>query len=143
MLDVTHASASYSQQTHAPVAAVWAAFTAVADWREWNAGVHASALEGPFREGAWFSMTLPDHVVLRSQLIDVEAPHRFTDQTSLGDITVRVRHEVMPSTAGTCTITYTVDVTGPDAQQVCDQVSADFPDVLSALAARVEGQAQP
>jgi uncharacterized protein YndB with AHSA1/START domain len=138
MSAVTHATASYSQETRANAATVWAAFAAVAQWKEWNAGVYSCSLDGAFANGTWMTMVLPDQEIIRSQLVEVNAPHAFTDETVLGDITVRVRHEVSALPNGNHAITYSIDVSGSDAQAVCDQVSADFPDVLRALVARVE-----
>ena len=135
-----HASASYSHETSATTATIWGFFTDVAGWKEWNAGVYSCVLEGLFIKGTWMTMVLPDQEVIKSQLVEVTEPTGFTDETTLGDITVRVRHEVSLLPAGNCSITYTIDVIGIGAQAVCDQVSSDFPDVLRALAERAERQ---
>lgn len=79
------------------------------------------------------TMVLPDKEVIKSQLIAVNEPTGFTDETALGDITVRVRHEVNTLANGNCLITYAIDVSGDGAQEVCNQVSSDFPAVLRAL----------
>ncbi|KPA91248.1 SRPBCC family protein [Pseudomonas sp. RHF3.3-3] len=133
-----HASASYNHETHASAATIWAFFEAVHLWKDWNAGVHSCALDGPFATGTWMTMVLPDQEVIRSQLVEVNAPIGFTDETVLGDITVRVRHEIMPLANGNHLIVYSIEVTGEGAEEVCAQVSSDFPDVLRALVARAE-----
>lgn len=133
-----HASASYRHETRAPTATVWAFFEAVHRWKEWNAGVYSCVLDGPFVEGAWMTMVLPDQQVIQSQLVEVNAPFGFTDETVLGDVTVRVRHEIMPLPNGNHSIVYSINVTGEDAEDICAQVSSDFPEVLRALVARAE-----
>ncbi len=138
MPNAMRASASYSHETRASVAAVWALFEAVAQWKDWNAGVYSCALDGPFIEGAWMTMVLPDQEVIQSQLVEVNEPTGFTDETVLGDITVRVRHEITPLPNGNHSIAYSIDVAGAGAEEICAQVSSDFPDVLRALVARAE-----
>jgi hypothetical protein len=83
-------------------------------------------------------MVLPDQEVIKSQLVDVNEPDGFTDETVLGDITVRVRHEITALPNGNHSIAYSIDVIGEGADEICSQVSSDFPDVLRALVARAE-----
>ena len=140
MSDAMHATATYSQETSASAATIWAFFEAVTDWKDWNAGVYSCALDGPFIQGTWMTMVLPDQEVIRSQLVEVNEPNGFTDETRLGDITVRVRHEISALPNGNHSIAYTIDVVGEGAKDICDQVSSDFPDVLRALVARAESK---
>jgi hypothetical protein len=137
---ITHATASYHHDTTASAAIIWEFFKAVPDWKSWNAGVYSCELDGPFAEGAWMTMVLPDQEVIRSQLIEVSSPNSFTDETMLGDVAVRVKHEIRPLPNGTHRIVYTIDVEGEGAEDICAGVSADFPDVLRALATRAEQQ---
>lgn len=140
MIASAHATNSYSHETSASATSIWEFFSAVSDWKNWNAGVHACTLDGPFATGSWMTMVLPDQEVIKSQLIAVNAPYSFTDETMLGDITVRVTHEITPLADGRNRITYAIDVTGDDAHDICAGVSADFPEVLSALVAQVEAR---
>mgnify|MGYP003592805926 CR=1 FL=1 len=119
--------------------AVWDCLSDVARWHEWNPGVRSAALDGFFAEGAWFTMDLPEGMSLRSRLVDVVPARCFTDETEVGPMMVCVRHEILPSASadGTgCRICYTIEVRGPDAQSLCDEVSSDFPQVIEALAQR-------
>ena len=138
MFDTTHATASYHHATTASAATVWEFFKAVHNWKNWNAGVHSCVIDGPFAEGAWMTMVLPDQDIIKSQLVEVSEPNSFTDETTLGDVIVRVKHEVRPLSDGTHQITYAIDVTGEGAEEICEGVSADFPDVLRALAQQAE-----
>ena len=66
----------------------------------------------------------------------------YEDETEVPDagVVVRVRHELTPTAHGT-RITYRCEIDGPAdvAAEVGAAVSADFPDVISALGARAEG----
>jgi hypothetical protein len=138
MSNRSHATASYSHETSASAATVWALLEAVPHWKDWNAGVYSCSLDGPFVKGSWMTMVLPDQEVIKSQLVDVNEPDGFTDETVLGDITVRVRHEITALPNGNHSIAYSIDVIGEGADEICSQVSSDFPDVLRALVARAE-----
>jgi hypothetical protein len=127
-----------STTAHADV--VWAILADAAAWPEWNAGVGALALEGPFATGTWFTMTMPDGAALRSQLVEVEAPRRFIDETRVDDLVVRVAHEVAPAANG-AQVRYTISVDGPDAAEAGTHISGDFEDVIASLVARAEARA--
>ena len=131
-------SRQYVRDSLAPPELVWAEWADVATWPAWNAGVVAIELEGPFRTGTWFTMRLPDGTVLRSQLLEVEAPRRFVDETACGDTRIRVDHRVAPLPQGGCRITLEVAADGPEAAAIGEGASADFPEVLAALAQRAE-----
>jgi hypothetical protein len=78
--------------------------------------------------------------VIKSQLVEVDAQHLFADETMLGDIAVRVVHEIEPLPGGGHRITYKINVVGENAHDICAGVSSDFPEVLSALVAQAEGR---
>lgn len=124
----------YVHDTVAPPERVWAIWADAAAWPAWNAGVGVIELEGPFEAGTWFTMRLPDATVLRTRLVEVEAPRRFVDETACGDTLVRVDHRVHPLPEGGCRITLAVAAQGPEAAAIGEGASADFPEVLAALA---------
>ena len=141
MTDTAHATASYSRETTAPATIIWEFFKAVPEWKNWNAGVHACSLDGPFAVGTWLTMVLPDQEIIKSQLVEVNEPHLFTDETILGEIVVRVRHEIEALSGGRNRISYTIDVVGENAQDICAGVSSDFPEVLLTLTEQAESRA--
>lgn len=112
-----------------------------ATWPEWNAGVLRVEMGGPFAEGTEAVMVLPDETALPFRFTWVEADRGFEDETAVPDseVVVRVRHELTP-VAGGVRITYRCVADGPDevAAQIGAAVSADFPEVIAALAARAE-----
>lgn len=112
-----------------------------ARWPEWNDGVRRLDIRGPFAAGTSAVMVLPDGTELPFTLTWVEPDHGFEDLTEVphAGVTVRVRHQLAPYDAGTL-ITYRCEVHGPEggAAEVGAMVSADFPEVIAALAARAE-----
>jgi uncharacterized protein YndB with AHSA1/START domain len=120
---------------------VFAVLADPARWPEWNAGVTALEMHGPFAAGTTAVMVLPDGEALPFTFTWVEQDKGFEDLTEVPDagVTVRVRHELAATAEGTL-ITYRCEVDGPDdvAAEVGYAVSADFPDVIAALAARAE-----
>lgn len=118
-------------------------FAVLADaerWPEWNAGVAGIELSGPFAAGTAAVMRFPDGSVLPFRLTWVEPGAGYEDLTPMpgGTAAVRVRHLLAPDGPGT-RITYRCEVEGPDAAQIGEGVTADFPEVIAALAARAAG----
>lgn len=117
-------------------------FAVLADpehWHEWNDGVAGIRMNGPFAAGTTAVMVFPDATELPFTLAWVEQDRGFEDVTEVPDagVTVHVRHELEPTTTST-RITYRCTVQGPDptAGEVGAGVSADFADVIAALATR-------
>lgn len=110
-------------------------------WAEWNDGVAAIDLHGPFAAGTSAVMVFPGGGSLPFRLTWVEPGKGYEDLTEMPDdgVAVRVRHTLEPSGAGT-RVTYRCQVDGPDsvAAEVGAGVTADFTDVIAALAARAE-----
>lgn len=116
---------------------IWALFRDVASWKQWNAGIEAIELEGPFATGTWFTMKPPGQDPLRSRLLDVRENECFVDETRVGGLCVTVTHRLVRLGADRTRIVYAVEATGPGAAEIGPMVAADFPDVLASLAARV------
>jgi hypothetical protein len=119
-------------------------FSILADpvaWSEWNSEVARVEMSGPFAAGTAAVMVLPDGTSLPFRFVWVEDGCGFEDETPVPGtgVIVRVRHELTPRGAGT-RITYRCVADGPDdaAAEVGATVSADFPEVIAALAARGE-----
>jgi hypothetical protein len=98
-------------------------------------------MAGPFAEDTEAVMVLPDGTALPFRFVWVEAGRGFEDETAVPGtgVVVRVRHELIPQDSGT-QIVYSCVADGPDevVAEVGEAVSADFPDVIAALAARAE-----
>jgi uncharacterized protein YndB with AHSA1/START domain len=131
----------YTGESAASAARVFNILADTAAWPEWNAGVSRIEMGGPFAEGTEAVMVLPDDTALPFRFIWVEAGRGFEDETAVADtgVVVRVRHELTPVDGGT-RIVYRCVADGPDkvAAEIGAAVSADFPEVIAALAARAE-----
>lgn len=129
----------HSIATTASPEAVWEILRDVNGWGAWNAGIEMIELDEPLAVGATFRMKPSGEDVLTSAIAELEENRRLTDVTDLGDLVVRVAHLLAPTDDGGTTITYRVEVDGAAADAVGEEVgqavSADFPEVLAALAA--------
>lgn len=124
----------YNIEVNATPEIVWRLFCDVANWKKWNSGIEEIALEGPFARGTWFTMKPPGQEAIRSQLIDVTENEGFTDETRFGDVMIWVAHRLERLGVARTRVIYAVDIDGPGGDEIGRAISADFPDVLSALA---------
>jgi hypothetical protein len=124
----------YSVEASAAPSSVWKLLSDVTTWPMWNAGVESIELTGAFATGSVFKMIVPGAPdAFISRLLDVQVNGGFTDETVLGDAVVRVHHRLAAVPSGGTRITYRAEVSGPNADEVGPQISADFPQVLAAL----------
>jgi hypothetical protein len=134
---------THSVVARASIEVVHSLFEDVARWPEWNAGTEWVRLDGPFAVGTAGTMKVPDQEPLQFRLIAV-GPDGFEDETEVPDagIVVRVRHSIEPVDAAAVRITYRATIDGPAADAVGPvigpDITADFPEVLVALASRAE-----
>jgi polyketide cyclase/dehydrase/lipid transport protein len=137
----------HSLQTAAGPETIFEIFRDVSRWPEWNPGVERIDLDGPFATGTTGVMVIPDQGSLSFRLAWVGEGRGFEDETEIpgGEVVVRVRHSLEPLAASGTRITYRASVEGPSADalgpEIGPAVTADFPDVMAALAARAEARA--
>lgn len=124
----------YSIETNTTPETVWQLFLDVNGWKTWNSGVEEISIEGPFANGTWFTMKPPGQEAVRSKLIEVQENEVFVDETQFGDVAIWVEHRLEQLGAARTRIRYAIKVDGPDAAAIGQAISADFPDVLAALA---------
>jgi uncharacterized protein YndB with AHSA1/START domain len=133
----------HSTETSAAPQEVWRHWSDMAAWPQWNAGIEKMEIDGPFAAGTTFAMIPPGDEPIRLRLTEIIPGELFTDEMDGGDFTVRTVHRLEPATSGRTRITYRTEITGPAADQVGPQlgpaITADFPDVLAALAKLAEG----
>jgi uncharacterized protein YndB with AHSA1/START domain len=132
----------YSLETAATAAAVWRHWSDVAAWPRWNEGIESITIHGPFAVGTAFTMTPPGEEPISMQLTEIVEGELFTDEADGGDFVVRTIHRLLPAAEGRTRIIYRTEITGPAADHVGPQagpaITADFPQVLAALAALAE-----
>ena len=88
-------------------------------------------------------MTPPGDEPIRMRLVEIEPGTSFTDEMDAGDFVVRTEHRLEPAVGGLTRIVYRTQITGEAAghvgPEVGPQITADFPEVVAALAGRAEG----
>jgi uncharacterized protein YndB with AHSA1/START domain len=133
----------YRLETTATPQALWQYWSDMPTWPQWNDGIETIDVEGPFEIGTTFTMTPPGDEPIRMRLVEIEPGRSFTDEMDAGDFVVRTEHRLESAGAGLTTIIYRTEITGEKADQAGPQlgpeITADFPDVLAALAKRAEG----
>jgi uncharacterized protein YndB with AHSA1/START domain len=60
-----------SIETSAAPSRVWKFFADVAQWKNWNAGIEAIEIHGPFAAGTTFTMKPPGQEAFISTLVEV------------------------------------------------------------------------
>ncbi|OIQ95644.1 polyketide cyclase / dehydrase and lipid transport [mine drainage metagenome] len=130
-------SVEHSILVRATPAIVWRFFEDTRRWRTWNSGVADIEMRGPFRTGSRFLMTLPDGVVIKSKLTNVEPGRLFVDETAFASAVISVHHRLEPAHGGTRVI-YRLEARGAGGGEVGPAIAADFPDVLRSLARAAE-----
>jgi uncharacterized protein YndB with AHSA1/START domain len=133
----------FSIQTPASPEAVWQLWSDMARWPEWNEGIEKITIDGPFAAGTTFTMTVPgEDEPIRLRLAEVIPGELFADEMDAGDFVVRTEHRLGRAERGRTRITYRTEISGPAADQVGPEmgpaITADFPQVLSALARLAE-----
>jgi hypothetical protein len=115
----------------------------MAAWPQWNDGIETITVDGPFEVGTVFTMTPPGDEPIRMRLVEIEPGESFTDEMDAGDFVVRTEHRLEPGAAGQTRIVYRTEITGAAAGQVGPELgpklTADFPEVVAALARRAAG----
>jgi hypothetical protein len=122
-----------SIETTAPPERIWALFSNVAGWKDWNAGIEQIQLHGAFAKGSTFFMQPPGEEGFTSTLVDVKENDSFTDETVVGETRVLVHHKIMRLPSGNTRITYSTEISGPAEEEFGPMVTGDFADVLRAL----------
>jgi uncharacterized protein YndB with AHSA1/START domain len=133
----------HAVETTAAPDVVWRLWSDIAAWPQWNEGIEKITVDGPFAVGTAFTMAPPGDEPVQMRLAEIVPGELFTDEMDAGDFTVRTVHRLEPAAGGRTRIIYRTEITGPAADQVGPQlgpaITADFPQVLAALAALAEG----
>jgi uncharacterized protein YndB with AHSA1/START domain len=133
----------YRLETTAAPETLWRHWADMAAWPQWNEGIEAITVDGPFEVGTVFTMTPPGDEPIRMRLVEIKPGESFTDEMDAGDFVVRTEHRLEPAAAGLTRILYRTEITGEAAGQIGPelgpQITADFPEVVAALARRAGG----
>lgn len=136
----------YSVETVAAPEALWAHWSDMAAWPRWNQGIEKIEIDGPFAVGTTFTMTPPQDEPVQLRLVEIAVGEQFTDEMDAGEFVVRTVHRLEPTAAGTTRVSYRTEITGPAADHIGPElgpaITADFPQVLTALVELVESPAR-
>ena len=125
--------------TTASTADVWALWSDVGSWHAWDPAVQQVALEGHFAEGAAGTLVLTGGIEVPFVLEIVEPGARFLDRLTMGDLVIRIDHEVAAVDGG-AEVTVRTTIEGPGAADIGPMVTNDTPVALEALTALAEGR---
>lgn len=126
-----------SVTTTARPADVWALWSDIGSWHAWDPAVERVALEGHFAEGAAGTMSLVGGIEAPFVLEIVEPGARFLDRLTIGDLVIRIDHQVSATDSGSEVLVRTT-VEGPGADDIGPMVTGDTPKALEALTAMAE-----
>ena len=116
---------------------VWRLWSDPGSWHCWDPSVESVALEGHFAEGAAGTMSLVGGVEAPFVLEIVEPGARFLDRLSIGDLVIRIDHQVQSAGDGSEVLVRTT-VEGPGADDIGPMVTGDTPKALEALVGMAE-----
>ncbi|GGU73068.1 SRPBCC family protein [Lentzea flava] len=122
----------HSVEGPASVEAVWALWSDVDRWVEWDESLESVTLDGPFAEGSSGTMAIKGQGPIEFVLTSVEAGVGFVDETSVPGALLRFTHRV-EKLAGGVRVTHAVSIEGPRAEFLGPVVTADLPDAVEAL----------
>lgn len=102
---------SFSIETKAAPEKIWSMWSEVKRWPEWDEGLEAVTLNGPFTAGSTGTLQPKGGPVFKTILLEVEAPRRFTDRTFLPLTRLDFHHEVKVEN-GRTRLEYRVEMSG-------------------------------
>jgi hypothetical protein len=122
----------HSVEGVANVETVWALWSDVSRWTEWDESLESVTLEGPFVEGSSGTMVIKDQGPVSFTLTSVEDGVGFVDETSVPGALLRFTHRLERVQEGV-RVTHSVHIEGSAAQFLGPVVTADLPDAVEAL----------
>ena len=129
-----------NRQTSASAETIWSILCDVPEWPKWIEGLDHIEMTGPFKAGCVLNMTPSGQGPVSTHLLEVRENDGFIDETRLGDVVIRVDHRIERVGPEQTRIVYAMRVSGPGAEAIGPKVSADFPEVLKALATLAESK---
>lgn len=129
----------HSVVIEAPREAIWSLYMDVASWPDWDAGIQAATLDGPFAVGAPGQLEAVGQPSTPFRLTEVQADELFVNETDIPGAVLRFSHRLQDLGGGGTRVTHRVEIDGPAADQIGPvigpQVSRGIPAALASLGA--------
>jgi Polyketide cyclase / dehydrase and lipid transport len=107
---------THTLEADVPADAIWALYEDVSSWPSWDEQAELITRDGPFAAGSTGTMKFAGQDPLHYRLARVERNRCFVDETPVGELVVRVSHELEPTSGGKLAITYRAEIEGPEDQ---------------------------
>lgn len=113
--------------TEAKLETIWALYSDISTWVEWDKGIEHASLEGPFAAGTRGLLQPQGQERLSFQLTEIDPLRGFSDVTDIPDagIEIRFSHRLEPVAGGT-RITHRVTITGANSDGLGSELGADL-----------------
>jgi hypothetical protein len=124
---------THTVTTSATPEQVWPLYADVSRWLEWDGGLEAVTLDGPFAVGSTGTLQVEGQPPLAWELVEVVENALFTDVTEIpGVATLTFVHRIETRPDGSA-VTHEVRIEGPAAAELGPMVTSDTPDAMHAL----------
>lgn len=129
---------TFEETLTAPVSAdkIWALYSDVSRWPDWNEVINSVELNGPFENGATGSIQVLIAPPLGFRLENVEPGEGFDIVAGLGDLKVIMHQRLIDDGDGECTIKHSLTMEGANEAMlytVGEMLSANIPDSMQRL----------
>ena len=125
---------SATATTTATPSQVWSIYLDFSTWPQWDHGLVSYQPDGPFATGTNGTLQPTGGPTIPFTLDLVEPEHTFVDRTPLGPDTALIgRHQLTPLPNGNTQITHTIEITGPNAPEIAQQMGFTQSDLLETV----------
>ena len=132
----------FEHSVQAPVSRerVWALWTDISGWPEWNPGVVRAELDGPMAEGATGSVRGAGGPASKLTVVEIDPERRLVTEASERLMRLRFEYELADAEDGQLRITHRVRMSGPATplmrRTVGPRLERSIPVALEALVER-------
>lgn len=128
----------FEESMTAPVSAekIWALYSDVDRWPDWNEAINSVELNGTFENGATGSIQVLIAPPLGFRLENLKPGEGFDIVAGLGDLRVTMHQQLTDDGDGECTIKHALTLEGANEamlQTVGEMLSANIPDSMQRL----------
>jgi len=132
----------FEHSVEAPVSRerVWALWTDVSGWPDWNPGVARAEVDGPVAEGATGTVRGAGGPASKLTVLEMEPERRFVTEAAERLMRLRFEYELAEAADGRLRITHRVRMTGLATplmrRTVGPRLERSIPDAMAALVER-------